>query len=100
MADKRNPGALAGATGAGKPCHATAAGTSSIAHWKPLGKIVAAVASQAAQRWGKSVMQMLKVWRKHRGARGSPGEGMISQVASRVDQMLVEDRERKARLRQ
>jgi len=54
MADKRNPGALAGATGAGKPCHATAAGTSSIAHWKPLGQIVAAVASQAAQRWGKS----------------------------------------------
>ena len=51
-------------------------------------------------RQGKSVMQMLKVWRKHRGARGSPGEGMISQVASRVDQMLVEDRERKARLRQ
>jgi len=45
-------------------------------------------------------MQMLKVWRKHRGARGSPGEGMIGQVASRVDQMLIEDRERKAKLRQ
>jgi len=51
-------------------------------------------------RQGKAVMQMLKVWRKHRGARGSPGEGMIGQVASRVDQMLIEDRERKAKLRQ
>ena len=25
-------------------------------------------------RQGKSVMQMLKVWRKHRGARGTPGD--------------------------
>ena len=31
MAEKVNPGALAGATGAGKPCHATAAGTPNIA---------------------------------------------------------------------
>ena len=31
MAGKVNPGALAGATGAGKPCHATAAGTRNIA---------------------------------------------------------------------
>ena len=51
-------------------------------------------------RQGKAVMQMLKVWRKHRGAKGSPGEGMIGQVASRVDAMLEEDRERKRRLRQ
>jgi len=51
-------------------------------------------------RQGKAVMQMLKVWRKHRGAKGSRGEGMIGQVASRVDAMLEEDRERKARLRQ
>jgi len=45
-------------------------------------------------------MQMLKVWRKHRGARGTPGEGMISEIAERVDAILSEDRERKARLRQ
>ena len=51
-------------------------------------------------RQGKSVMQMLKVWRKHRGARGTPGEGMISEIAERVDAILSEDRERKARLRQ
>lgn len=31
MAEKKNPGALAGATGAGMPCHATAAGTLKIA---------------------------------------------------------------------
>jgi len=31
MAANRNPGALAGATGAGKPSHATAAGTPNIA---------------------------------------------------------------------
>jgi len=54
MADKQDPGALAGATGAGMPCHATAAGTSSIAHWKQLGQIAAALASRAARRWGKA----------------------------------------------
>ena len=32
MAGTENPGALAGATGAGKPSHATAAGTLTIAH--------------------------------------------------------------------
>lgn len=50
-------------------------------------------------RQGKAVMQMLKIWRKHRGAKGTPGEGMIGQVASRVDAMLEEDRDRKARLK-
>jgi len=51
-------------------------------------------------RQGKSVMQMLKLWRKHRGAKGTPGEGMIGEIATRVDAILAEDRERKARLRQ
>jgi len=51
-------------------------------------------------RQGKSVMQMLKLWRKHRGAKGTPGEGMIGEIAARVDAILAEDRERKARLRQ
>jgi len=50
-------------------------------------------------RQGKSVMQMLKLWRKHRGRKGTPGEGMIGDIATRVDQMLAEDRERKARMR-
>lgn len=34
MADMENPGALAGATGAGKPSHATAAGTRTLTHSK------------------------------------------------------------------
>jgi len=51
-------------------------------------------------RQGKSVMQMLKLWRKHRGAKGTPGEGMIGEIATRVDAILAEDRERKASLRQ
>ena len=46
-------------------------------------------------RQGKSVMQMLKVWRKHRGAKGTPGEGMLGEIATRVDAILAEDRERK-----
>jgi predicted nucleic acid-binding Zn ribbon protein len=51
-------------------------------------------------RQGKTVMQMLKVWRKHRGAKGTPGEGMIGEIATRVDAILEEDRERKRRMRQ
>lgn len=51
-------------------------------------------------RQGKSVMQMLKLWRKHRGAKGTPGEGVIGEIATRVDAILAEDRERKARMGQ
>lgn len=50
-------------------------------------------------RQGKSVMQMLKIWRKHRGAKGTPGEGMIGEIATRVDLILEEDRERKRNLK-
>lgn len=49
-------------------------------------------------RQGKAVMQMLKHWRLHRGRKGTPGEGMIGEVATRVDAMLTEDRQRKAEL--
>ena len=38
MAGKGNPGALAGATGAGMPCHSKAAGTPNIAQGKARGK--------------------------------------------------------------
>ena len=47
-------------------------------------------------RQGKAVMQMLKHWRKHRGRKGTPGEGKIGEIAARVDAMLEEDRDRKA----
>lgn len=49
-------------------------------------------------RQGKSMMQMLKIWRKHRGRKGSPGEGIISEIAERVDLLLEEDRKRKREL--
>jgi hypothetical protein len=44
-------------------------------------------------------MQMLKIWRKHRGSKGTPGEGMIGEIASRVDAILGEDRDRKKQMR-
>lgn len=50
-------------------------------------------------RQGKAVMQQLKVWRLHRGGKGTPGEGMLTQIAARVDAFLEEDRKRKTRLR-
>lgn len=50
-------------------------------------------------RQGKSVMHMLKIWRKNRGAKGTPGEGMIGEITSRLDLILEEDRERKKSLR-
>ena len=49
-------------------------------------------------RQGKSVMQLLKVWRINRGAKGSRGEGLIGEITNRLDQINAEDRERKARL--
>lgn len=47
---------------------------------------------------GKTIIHMLKIWRKHRGAKGTPGEGMIGEITSRLDDMLRDDAERKARL--
>lgn len=47
-------------------------------------------------RQGKTVMQMLKVWRKYRGRKGTPAEGIIGEIATRVDAILEEDRNRKA----
>jgi len=47
-------------------------------------------------RQGKAVIQALKIWRKHRGGKGTPGEDKLTAVAARVDAMLVEDRDRKA----
>lgn len=49
-------------------------------------------------RQGKAVVQMLKIWRKYRGAKGTPGEGQMTKIAARVDLMLDEDRKRKAEL--
>lgn len=47
-----------------------------------------------AQMRGKQVVHGLSLWRKHRGGKGTPGEGVLSTVASQVDKWLAEDRER------
>lgn len=49
-------------------------------------------------RQGKALVQSLKIWRFHRGRRGTAGEGMMTRVSARVDALLVEDRARWARL--
>ena len=48
---------------------------------------------------GKSVMQLLKIWRKHRGRKGTPGEGKLGDVTHRIDEILREDRQRQKDLR-
>lgn len=54
--------------------------------------------SNLLARQGKSVMQLLKLWRRPRGAKNTPGEGRLTEIAERVDAILDEDRQRKARL--
>ena len=44
---------------------------------------------------GRMVLRTLKRWRKHRGAKGSPGEGAITEVAQLVDSFLKNDRQRR-----
>ena len=44
---------------------------------------------------GRMVLRTLKRWRKHRGAKGSPGEGAITEVAQIVDTFLRTDRQRR-----
>lgn len=47
---------------------------------------------------GRIVLRVLKRWRKHRGARGTPGEGSMSEAASITDRFLKTDRIRRERL--
>ena len=44
---------------------------------------------------GRMILRTLKRWRKHRGAKGSPGEGAITEVAQMVDAFLKNDRQRR-----
>lgn len=45
-------------------------------------------------RQGKSVIDMLKIWRRYRGAKNSPAAGMLNKLAARTDEILREDRDR------
>lgn len=41
---------------------------------------------------GAQVLEMLMTWRIHRGAKGTPGEGMLTEIAAKVDGFVAEDR--------
>lgn len=43
----------------------------------------------------RSVLRTLKLWRKHRGRKGTPGEGALTKLAAEVDALLQEDRRRR-----
>ena len=47
---------------------------------------------------GRMVLRVLKLWRKHSGRRGSPGEGAFSEVTAMVDRFLRNDRIRREKL--
>ena len=44
---------------------------------------------------GRMVLRELKAWRKHRGRKGTPGEGVMSTIAAIVDGFLKTDRVRR-----
>lgn len=44
---------------------------------------------------GRAVLRVLKKWRKHRGRKGTPGEGAMTETAVMVDRFLKNDRRRR-----
>lgn len=44
---------------------------------------------------GRMVLRVLKRWRRHRGRKGTPGEGAMTEVATMVDGFLRTDRLRR-----
>lgn len=44
---------------------------------------------------GRMVLRVLKVWRKHRGGKGTPGQGAMTEAAAMVDGFLRTDRLRR-----
>lgn len=47
---------------------------------------------------GKPLVQLLKIWRKTRGRKGTRGAGILGMIASRVDELNTQDQERKDQL--
>lgn len=48
---------------------------------------------EAAQ--GRIILRHLKKWRKHRGRKGTPGEGAMTEIAAMTDKFLKNDRLRR-----
>ena len=48
---------------------------------------------------GKPLVQLLKIWRLTRGRRGTRGEGILGQIATRVDEINAADKTRKELLK-
>lgn len=46
----------------------------------------------------RAIVRVLKLWRKHRGRKGTPGEGAIGEAAALIDAMLKADRQRVLKL--
>ena len=44
---------------------------------------------------GRIVLRTLKLWRKHRGRKDTPGQGAMTEVAALVDKFLKDDRLRR-----
>jgi hypothetical protein len=44
---------------------------------------------------GRMVLRSLKLWRKHRGRKDTPGQGSMTEVAALVDRFLKDDRLRR-----
>lgn len=44
---------------------------------------------------GRIVLRSLKLWRKHRGRKDTPGQGAMTEVAALVDRFLKDDRLRR-----
>ena len=44
---------------------------------------------------GRAVLRGLKRWRRYRGARGTAGEGLLTEISALVDTFLRTDRERR-----
>lgn len=47
---------------------------------------------------GKAIMHMLLIWRLHRGAAGTPGAEMLTEVTRRVDMFHADHVARKRRM--
>ncbi len=47
---------------------------------------------------GLLVIRALKQWRRHRGRKGTPGEGQITEVAALVDRFTKADRRRREKM--